>query len=139
VLVGSLGGVESPARCDTPLVGADLDLSVAVEVPLEPEWEHALVVLRGAVGVEGTLVEPGRLAYLGAGRASVALDPVEPARVMLLGGEPFAEPIVMWWNFVARSRIELEEAYASWQRDDDRFGRVASALPRIPAPAPYWR
>ena len=54
------------------------------------------------------------------------------------GGEPLEEQIVMWWNFVGRSREEISAAYDAWQAQDDRFGRVRSALPRIPAPPPYW-
>ena len=139
VLVGSLGGTESPARRDSPLVGADLDLGDGTSaLPLQPGWEHALVVVRGAVGVDGRLVEPGSLAYLGGGRDELVLDAAEPSRVLLLGGEPLTEPVVMWWNFVGRSREELGAAYDSWSAQDDRFGRVASALPRIPAPPPYW-
>jgi quercetin 2,3-dioxygenase len=139
VLVGELGGTSSPARRDSPLVGADLDLGDGTSaLPLRPGWEHALVVVRGAVGVDGQVVQPGSLAYLGAGRDELVLDAVEPARVLLLGGEPLAEPVLMWWNFVGRSREELGAAYRSWQAQDDRFGRVASALPRIPAPPPYW-
>jgi redox-sensitive bicupin YhaK (pirin superfamily) len=57
---------------------------------------------------------------------------------MLLGGVPFDEPLMMWWNFVARSREEIDAAYASWRDQDDRFGRVRSALPIIPAAAPFW-
>jgi redox-sensitive bicupin YhaK (pirin superfamily) len=58
---------------------------------------------------------------------------------MLLGGEPFEEPIVMWWNFVGRSRDEMDSAYASWDTQDGRFGRVASTLPLIPAKPPFWQ
>jgi hypothetical protein len=58
---------------------------------------------------------------------------------VLLGGEPFKEPIVMWWNFVGRNRGEIDEAYASWARQDDRFGHVRSSLPLIPAQPPYWQ
>ena len=139
VLAGELLGHRSAARADTPLTGVDLDLHGGVaEVPLRPDWEYALVVLRGAAGVEGTMLEPGRVAYLGLGRDELAVDAPEPARALLLGGEPFAEPVVMWWNFVGRSRDELDAAYVAWQAGDERFGRVASPLPRIPAPAPYW-
>jgi redox-sensitive bicupin YhaK (pirin superfamily) len=138
VLVGELDGTRSDARADTPLLGADLDLRGPVTLPLEAEWEYALVVLRGVAGVDGTLVEPGRLAYLGQGRDELAVDAPEAARALLLGGEPFPDPIVMWWNFVGRDRDDLAAAYASWHAGDDRFGRVASALPRIPAPEPYW-
>jgi redox-sensitive bicupin YhaK (pirin superfamily) len=83
-------------------------------------------------------VAPGRLAYLGQGRDELELDALEPSRVVLLGGEPLQEQLVMWWNFVGRSREEVTAAYDSWQQQDDRFGRVRSALPRIPAPPPYW-
>jgi redox-sensitive bicupin YhaK (pirin superfamily) len=139
VIVGELGGTASPARHDTPLVGADVALTGGVAtVPLRADWEYAVLPLRGPVGIEGEVAGPGQLAYLGLGRDVLDLDPVDgEARLLLLGGEPF-EPVVMWWNFVARSREELAAAYASWQADDGRFGRVGSALPRIPAPPPYW-
>jgi redox-sensitive bicupin YhaK (pirin superfamily) len=139
VLVGAFGGAESPARADTPLVGVDLALGRgASEWPLEAAYEHALLVLSGAVGVDGTVVEPGSLAYLGIGRDSLTLDALEPARVLLLGGEPFGEEVVMWWNFVARSREEITEAWRSWSAADDRFGHVTSSLARIPVGPPPW-
>ncbi|HVF06276.1 MAG TPA: pirin family protein [Frankiaceae bacterium] len=139
VLVGSLLGAESPARHDTPLLGADLRLDGGIsEWPLEAAYEHALLVLDGAVGVDGRGVEPGSLAYLGAGRTELALDAVGPARVLLLGGEPFESSVVMWWNFVGRSRDEVTEAWRSWQAADDRFGRVDSRLQRIPVGPPPW-
>jgi quercetin 2,3-dioxygenase len=84
-------------------------------------------VLRGAVGLHDQLIEPGRLAYLGEGRDELVLDTAEPTRVVLLGGEPLDERIVMWWNFVGRNREEISTAYESWQRQDDRSGRVRSA------------
>ena len=103
-----------------------------------PAFEHALVVLDGEVLVGDQVVEPGQLAYLGRGRDEVALSAGDPARVLLLGGEPFAEPILMWWNFVARSRAELDAAYRQWESGDPRFGRLRSPLARIPAPPPFW-
>ena len=137
--IGELAGATSPARHDTPLLGADLALTVGVSVvPLRPDWEYALFVLRGAVGVDRQIVAPGRLAYLGLGRDELELDALEASRVILLGGEPLQEQLVMWWNFVGSSREEVTAAYDSWQQQDDRFGRVQSALPRIPAPPPYW-
>lgn len=63
----------------------------------------------------------------------------EPARAILLGGEPFPEPIIMWWNFVARTRDEIDAAHASWTAQDDRRGHVSCTLPLIPARAPYWQ
>jgi redox-sensitive bicupin YhaK (pirin superfamily) len=139
VLVGELAGVTSPARRDTPLVGADLALrDGSSAVPLNPGWEYAVVVLSGAVAVADEVVAPGAEVAQPARRDELLLDAAEPTRVVLLGGEPFAEPLQMWWNFVGRSRDDITAAYDSWQRQDDRFGRVPSALPRIPAPPAYW-
>jgi redox-sensitive bicupin YhaK (pirin superfamily) len=137
VLVGELAGTgaASPARRDTPLVGAELVLAAGGAVPLDPGFEHALVVLEGALAVEGAAVAPGTLAYLGRGRDGVVLAPAgDGARALLLGGTPFGEDIVMGWNFVARSRDEIDRAAADWNAGSDRFGDVASGLPRIPAP-----
>ncbi len=139
VLVGSFGDRTSPARRDTPLVGVDAVLEAGTtEWPLEASFEHALLVLEGAVGIDGHVVEAGQLAYLGLGRQTLAFRTDRRARVLLLGGEPFPEPILMWWNFVVRSRDELDSAYREWQAGGPRFGRLRSPLARIPAPKPFW-
>ncbi|MTV24754.1 pirin family protein [Nitriliruptoraceae bacterium ZYF776] len=139
VLVGEFGQQRSPARHDTPLAGVDLRLHGDTTVPLRPGWEYALVVLEGAVGIGGQRLEPGKLGYLGEGRDELHLEVRERTQAVLLGGEPFEEPILMWWNFVGRTREEIDAAYASWQRQDDRFGRLDSPLPRIPAKPPWWQ
>ena len=141
VLVGELAGAVSAARRDTALVGADLQLRAATEVPLTAGFEHGVVVLDGAVTVDGTVVEPGHLAYVAPGRDELRLAPTgtTAARAVLIGGEPFERPIVMSWNFVTSTRDEAEAAHAAWNADDGRFGTVASALRRIPAPPPVWQ
>jgi quercetin 2,3-dioxygenase len=145
VLVGSLAGLagsRSPARHDTGQVGVDLALRAGeTVVPLDPAYEHALVVLDGAVavgGAGGTVVQPGNLAYLGEGRDELALSARADTRVLLIGGEPFEAPVLMWWNFVARSRDEIVAARGSWESRDGRFPPVASALARIAAPPVPW-
>ena len=139
VLLGTYAGLRSPARTDTPIVGVDLELRERALLPLRQDFEYAVVVLDGAVGIDGKPLRPGTLGYLGRGRDELVLDVREPAKLLLLGGEPFEEPILMWWNFVARTREEIDAAYDSWQAQDDRFGTVRSTLPLIPARAPFWR
>ncbi|MCU1692682.1 MAG: Pirin family protein [Frankiales bacterium] len=141
VVTTTLVGGASPARADTALLGVDLALHGGLAaLPLRPDHEHALVVLEGAVAVGETRVEPGRLAYLGTGRDELVLDADGPARAVLLGGEPFPEPVVVWWNFVGRSREEVGRAYEQWEDagGEERFGRVPTRLPRVPAPRPPW-
>lgn len=139
VVVGDVGGVESPARRDTDHVGAELRLRAGRSVvPVRRAHEHALVVIDGSVRIDGTVVEPGRLAYLGTDRDELALDTTADAVAFLVGGEPFGEEIAMWWNFVARTPDELAAARRDWEEGSDRFGTVASPLARTPAPPPSW-
>lgn len=140
VIVGELDGAASPARRDTDHVGIDLDLRPGdTHLRLKRSFEYALVVLQGAVSLDGRAVEPGHLAYLGIGRDECALVAVEHTRALLVGGVPFDEPILMWWNYVARTRDEISVAHRQWTDGDERFGRVSSKLPRISAEPPPWR
>lgn len=143
VLLGDYTGLNrelsSPARHDTPLVGVDLDLQRSTTIPLRPEWEYALVVLGGKLAINNQPLVPGKLGYLGQDRDELTIQVDGPTRLMLLGGEPFPEPISMWWNFVARTREEIDAAYLDWSRQNDRFGHVQSSLSRIPAKPPWWQ
>jgi hypothetical protein len=139
VLVGGFAGATSPARHDTPLVGVEGTLRPGRSAwPLERDFEYALVVLDGQALVKDTPVRPGQLAYLGRGRDRLELAAEDPARVLLLGGEPFDEPILMWWNFVARTREEIVAAATAWRAEDPRFGRVDSPLARLRLPPLPW-
>jgi quercetin 2,3-dioxygenase len=142
VVVGELAGggaPASPARRDTDHMGADLELRPpGATLALRADYEHALVVLEGRVGVEGAAVVPGTLGYLGAGRDECRFEVDAPARAVLLGGVPFPEPLLMWWNFVARDEAEVSAARREWSAGDDRFGLVRSPLHRIEAPVPAW-
>jgi quercetin 2,3-dioxygenase len=135
VLVGEVGGAASPARRDTDHVGAELDLRPGSStVPTAHHHELALIVLDGAVGVGDRRITPGHLAYLGTGHDHLELRVDRPSRAILLGGEPFEARPAMWWNYVARSRDEIEAAHREWQTGSGRFGEVRSPLPRIPGP-----
>ena len=136
VLVGALGGSVSGARRDSDLMGVAVDLGPdGAVLPLVAAYEHLVVVLDGVLLLEdGRAVQPGQSAYLGVGRDELELNAAERARVLLVGGVPFDEQIVMWWNFVGRSRDEVASYAAAWSAADERFGTVATSLERIPAP-----
>lgn len=144
VLVGEFGDAVSDAKVDTALTGLDAAVVAGSSTwPLRPDFEYALYCLTGSAlvtgpGVEGATVGEGQLLDLGRGRAEIVVTTSGPTRLLLLGGEPLGEPLVMWWNFVGRSGDEIERAAAAWARygrDDERFGRVGSQLAAIPAPA----
>jgi hypothetical protein len=139
VLIGDFNGARSPAQSDSPLVGADLRLGGASDVALDTSFEYGLIVLEGVVEVDGHELGPGTMGYLAPGRDELRLRARESSTVILLGGVPLDHPIFMWWNFVARTREEIDAAYDSWRANDGRFGKVDSPLARIETLAPYWR
>jgi redox-sensitive bicupin YhaK (pirin superfamily) len=132
VLMGAISDVISPATTHTPLVGADLTITGPCVLPLRPDYEHAVLAVSD-VSVAGQSLRKGHLLYLGAGRREVSLS--GPGRAFLLGGEPFPDELVMWWNFVGRSHEEIADARADWEASAARFGMVAGHDgARIPAP-----
>jgi quercetin 2,3-dioxygenase len=138
VLIGTFEDARSPVRIDSPLVGVDLSGSGRLELPLNPAFEYGLAVLHGSARLQGQAAAANQFVALGGGRATVSLDLEPGSRVLLLGGEPFTEEILMWWNFVGRDRDELERAGADWNAGGARFGAVDSSLARIAAPRPFW-
>lgn len=140
IFIGELNGARSPARVFSPLLGAELRLSTGAPatVPLRPDWEYGLLVVRGSALVNGTLVSPDQLAYLEPGEArQLELEATgsDDLLAVLLGGEPFAEQIVMWWNFIGRTAEEIVEMRELWNARDPRFGEVIDEVGGwIPAP-----
>ncbi|GAA1858386.1 pirin family protein [Pseudonocardia ailaonensis] len=148
VLLGEVAGARSPGRVHSPLVGVDVVAvaGAAGSLPLEPDFEHAVLTVSGAPEIDGRVVGPGTLLYLGSGRRTLPVRAEPESRFLVLGGEPFAEKLVMWWNFVARTGAEITEARERWQREvaggpADTFGPVrgyegdplaAPALPPTP-------
>lgn len=137
VVVGELDELRSPAQVHTPLFGADVALAGGAEVvvSLRPDFEYAAITLTGTALVGGTPLDPGALLYLGSGRESVTLSAADETRLFLLGGEPFEEPLVMWWNFVGRSHEDIVAAREEWAAASARYGEVRGyAGDRLPAP-----
>jgi len=136
VILGELDGTASPGKAYTPIVGADLALTAGAEalLPLDPDFEYAVLSMSGEAEVDGVPLLPGSMLYLGCGRTELPLRGASDAGLMLLGGEPFEEEIVMWWNFVGRSHEEIEQARADWM-SSARFGDVHGYDGgRLPAP-----
>ena len=142
LLAGSYGGQTAPTRVHSPLLGLDLHSAGAgrLVLTLEPGFEYGLLPLVGSVGVEGEVFQADEFAYLGTGRDSLQLELGAGARVLLLGGEPFAEPVLMWWNFVGFSKAAIAEAQGQWEHGDARFGKVSDGRAErlMPPPLP-WR
>ncbi|MEU1184040.1 pirin family protein [Streptomyces sp. NPDC005820] len=140
VFLGSLAGRTSPVRTFTPLLGAEIvvEPGATVTLAVDTSFEHGLLVDSGDVRLIDTVLRPAELGYVPRGSDTLTLvnESDAPARTVLLGGPPFGEEIVMWWNFVGRSHEDIVKARADWEASSDRFG-VIEDFPggRLPAPA----
>ena len=141
VFLGELAGDRSPVHTFTPLLGAQLDLDPDTRLVLEidPVFEHGVLLDQGEVEVAGTALAVADLAFQAAGshRLELVNRVQTPARVVLLGGPPFPEQLVMWWNFVGRSHEDIAAYRQLWEDHDNRFGAVEGyqgAVSRLPAP-----
>lgn len=140
VFIGELDGARSPAWTASPLVGAELRLAPggSTDVPVEPDFEHAVLAVAGGVSLDGRAVDRGTLVFLGGSRRGVRIASDAGGAALLFGGTPFTEEIVMWWNFVGRSHEDVARAREQWQAGDERFGTVEGypgarlAAPELP-------
>ncbi len=136
LLVGEAFGEKAPTRVYSPLLGMDLrsDSAAATQIPLRPDFEYGVLVLTGAAEVEGESLLPGELLYLGRHRQTLSVKFPDAAKILLIGGEPFAEDILLWWNFIGRSQAEIEGYIRQWNAGQ-AFGEVKGYRgERLPAP-----
>lgn len=136
VALGRWRGLESPARVYSQTIALEMRLVAdsACVVPLDPGHEHALLPIHGDIEYDNQAIARGALYYLDRGRRQIELRASTRATAFLVGGEPFAEQPVMWWNFVAREPQTIRRAREDWE-SGRRFGRVTgTALGRIAAP-----
>jgi len=120
VFIGQLFGQASPVPVYSPLTGAEVTLAPgqSLDVAVDPQHEHGFLCDTGALAAGGVHAKPGEIVYCPAGPSVITLqgDPSEPTRLLVLGGEPFGEQIVMWWNFIGRSHEEVAGFREDWQR-----------------------
>jgi len=151
VFIGSAFGTSSPITTHTPLLGAEVMLATgaSIDIEVDESFEHGVLLDVGLVEVDGQELKPSELAHLAPGRTTLTVTAPEEARLLLLGGPPFGEPIVMWWNFIGRDHDEIAGYRQEWQDQitadgevvedgrsvaEGRFGRVDLGLPPIPPP-----
>jgi quercetin 2,3-dioxygenase len=145
VVVGEHAGERSPARVFSPLVGLEVAVPAGevATLPLRPDFEYGVLAVDGPASAGGVRIEPGLMAHLPPGLSSLQLSPASgpggTGRFFIVGGEPFTERLVMWWNFVARTGEEIARFRAGWEAG--RFGEVrgypggrlaAPPLPGVP-------
>jgi redox-sensitive bicupin YhaK (pirin superfamily) len=153
VFLGSLFGQTSPVTMHSELVGAEVTIPAegSLEIDLDSRHEHGFLCDTGTLTIGTATAKPGEIVFQPVGARSVTVRAGdEDTRLLVLGGTPFGERIVMWWNFIGRSHDEVVEFREQWQRERDlartgtadeagggarRYGRFPDAWDHtLPAP-----
>ena len=141
VVIGEYRGERSPAEVFSPLAGLEVAVPGGDDfvLPVREDFEYGVVAIDDSAIVDGALIAPGLLAHLPPGRPQLRLSPAggrRLARFFVVGGVPFGERLLMWWNFVARTGEEITRAREDWVAG--RFGSVHGypGDPLAPPPLP---
>lgn len=126
LLAGEMFGKTAPTKVYSPLMGLDIHAMQETKMllPLNPEFEYGILPLIGQVEMEGEIADLETLLYLGKGRTTAELQLSPNARILIIGGLPFKEEVLIWWNFVGRSKDEIMQATHEWNNQAERFGTV---------------
>jgi quercetin 2,3-dioxygenase len=137
VLVGEFLNTKSPVAVHTELLGVDLAAkeSTSTVLKLNPKYEYGFMALEGTAVINGHDLTSDNMVILEPGIQEIEVHIHKDSRVLLLGGEPFESPILLWWNFVGRTQEELKIAREQWMNQDSRFGSIPEYEgPRLEAP-----
>lgn len=137
VLVGEFLQTKSPVAVHTDLLGVDLKAkqSTRSRIKLNPKFEYGFMALEGQAVINGHELTEDNMLVVEVGLDEIEIQLHGGSRILLLGGEPFESPILLWWNFVGRTQEELSHAREQWVNQDERFGSIPDYQgPRLEAP-----
>ena len=136
LFMGSWLGHTSGATTYTPIIGAEITGgAVNTVLNIDKSFEYGILLDQGEVKINGKEVKTSQLHYMPAGETEFKLESDGPFRALLIGGEPFNEEIIMWWNFIGRSHDEIVAMRNDWESQSTRFAVFEDKIGgRIPAP-----
>lgn len=137
LLVGDAEEHSAPTLHFSPLMGLDMQAhsEAMTNLVLRADFEYGIFVLEGEAAADDESIALNELLYLGEGMDTVRLKFKKGTRALLLGGTKFNEQVMMWWNFVGRTKSELQTYVSEWNNSDERFGTVVDDN-RAPTPSP---
>ena len=141
LVMGSLWGVTAPTTTYAETIYADIVLDAGGSVPIDAAAdERAIYIANGEATLDGMTLDPMTLYVLKPGVAAT-LRSATGARAMLCGGEDFATPRHVWWNFVSSRQDRIDEAKRAWTAGE--FPKVVGddkewiPIPAIPKTVSY--
>jgi len=136
LFIGAWMGFTSAAKIHSPLMGAEISGdALDIALPIESEFEYGILLDEGELRINGNPVSKSQLHYIPKGRSVIHLESKVKFRALILGGTPFNEELIMWWNFIGRTYEEIIEMRNDWQNQTSRFKSFEDKIGGfIPAP-----
>lgn len=132
IIAGDAFEMTSPVKTYSPMFYIDAAMQAGTSLDMPDYAERAVYVVRGAITLDGQLIEAGAMAVLKDGSALATITAAQDSQLMLLGGAPLEGKRHMFWNFVHSDPARIEQAKADWQAD--AFAKVPGEDERIPLP-----
>jgi len=129
IIAGEFTGLKGPARTFTPINLWDVNLRTgkAADLPLPEGHTTTFLVLSGEVLINNERVaKEGDLAIFARVGEGISLKANSDAKLLVMGGEPIAEPVVGYGPFVMNSRAEIQQAFEDYQLG--RMGELVSEV-----------
>ena len=136
LFVGQYQDLKSPAKIFSDLVGAEFtSANPEINLDLNSDYEYGVLNVGNSFVINGQTLNFGELAYIPVGNTHAEITSADSKHFLLLGGKPFGEKILMWWNFIGRTHEEIVEARRRWNSQDQSIPDFADEIKqRIPAP-----
>jgi redox-sensitive bicupin YhaK (pirin superfamily) len=132
LIAGEALGTRSPVATPMAMIYADVSLDAGASIPFDPTYkERGIYTVSGEIEIAGDRFGPHQLLVFRPGDR-ITVRATEPARLMLLGGDPMDGPRYIWWNFVSSRKERIEQAKADWKAA--RFDSVPGETEFIPLP-----
>jgi quercetin 2,3-dioxygenase len=127
VIAGEYSGHKGPARTFTPLTlwNVTLRAGKSAELPLPDGHTTAVLVVAGQVTVGGEQqAGEGELGIFHRAGMGIAVKADKDSTLLVMAGEPIAEPVVGMGPFVMNSREQIVQAFQDFQ--SGRMGKLDS-------------
>jgi redox-sensitive bicupin YhaK (pirin superfamily) len=122
VIAGKAFRMTSPVKIFSPLFYAEAKMPAGASLDIPDGYaERAVYLIEGSAKIGGQVVEPRTLPVLVSGQKET-IKALTSCHLVMLGGEPFAEPRHIWWNFVSSSLERIETAKQAWR--DQSMGSI---------------
>ncbi|MDB5809025.1 MAG: quercetin 2,3-dioxygenase [Betaproteobacteria bacterium] len=126
VIAGDYNGTRGAARTFSPVNVWDVTLKAGSRATFRvPDgYTTAVFVMRGGIAIaDGKTVGEADIAVLERSGDEFEIEATADTKLLILNGEPFAEPVVGYGPFVMNSRREIEQAITDFQ--NGKMGRIA--------------